>query len=214
LLARRIQDAIEHYFTEIGIETLWQRRNEIEFLRKAAKKRDYEKVRTGLERLSMMSRLSLDQRAQQRNQISLSGIVGNLGDCGISKQRRDWACEDVAGLVCLGSVQKPSRKRANGRRSLSVVPILFAPESPKNQPKRQWERLLIERLQNAWREATNEKLPQKVNRDHPHLFVRLVNRCKEMRVFEDTLFKYASVVDLYNEIYPVLREASLASACL
>jgi hypothetical protein len=208
-LLRYTVAAIELYLDEIKLGSLKTRHDEMDALRKAAqsqRKERYQRIGDLLDGLSEYGRQQIERRGKQRSitiptraDLQDQSVETRNGFVG-KRERRDWACEDIGTLVQMGGHVEEGRKRPSGRRSQIWVPLLLAPASPKNQPKREWERVLIERLQVGWRAATGKALPKTVSVHNPHPFVKFASRCLEIKCLNKTTARHSSIVDLFNEI--------------
>jgi hypothetical protein len=185
-----LRAAAFHYFQDARLGSARQRRDEIRAIYDAAEKRKYELLEPLIKRLSPMNRWQIKQRAH-RLAINLptNEDLQNI-------DRRDSACAAIATLLRSGGRYEAGRTRSGGKRSRSAYqPVLLAPRSPRNFPKRECERALVERLRLAWRDAAHAEPAATANRDRPGPFVRFVAACLKL-----VKAPHASAADLINDI--------------
>jgi len=189
IFAECIRIAAVFYFQSVRLRSVKKRHDELATLYSAAEKRKYEEVAALLKDLSPIGRAQIEQRAHRRK-IDLPAL------CDLQNiERRDSACESVAKLVRLGGHWKIGRMRPSGKRSHTWQPVLLAPASPRNPPKRDSERAFIEGLQITWRVATKKEAARTASRERPGPFVRLAQEC--LRLIGA---RHADAVNLINDI--------------
>jgi hypothetical protein len=199
-LIRSTQNAVELYFHDVALGTSKERHDEIHELYKAAIEKRYGDVVDQITSLSLYGRLQVEQSARRRG-VDLSILLGPTPPTTEAEDvsRRNIACDTIASLVGIGGQMVDGRMRPSGRRSRSYSPLLLAPQSSKHPPKREWEEILVERMQIAWRRAVKDDLPRTVARHHKHPFVIFVEQIVQATCLKETGARHMSVVDMFNK---------------
>ena len=133
--------------------------------------------------------MQIEQRADHRG-MALPN-EGDLRDL----DRRDEACDTVAALVRLGGRYKVGRRRLTGKRSRTWHTDLLSVPSPRNFPKRENERVFVERLRTGWRLVAKSEPAPTASHQRKGPFARFVQECLDL-----VGARQASAVDIINAI--------------
>lgn len=172
-LAEGIRDAARIYVVEKREPTANDLHAEIGDLFRAASRKDYEVVVDLLRGLSPSGRASLSDRGSRPGVGLALPQIETLAD----DRRRDDACKAIVALCQIGGRLGEGRRRPNGRRSTTWIPVLHAPPSNPHPRKRSAEEDYIMWLGVAWLEATGTRPPRTGLHDKPGPFARLVREC-------------------------------------
>jgi hypothetical protein len=187
---RGVREAVRIFVQEAYVPTRNEVHNEIAELWRAAERRRYDQVAALLKRLSQQACNVLNKRKLRVGLPSFDALS--------DPAQRDGACAAIATLCQFGgrSVRGPPSK---GSRP-EWRPLLFAPVSRRNFPKRDPERNFVMLLSIAWIEATGTG-PSHTAR-HPNggrklgPFAGVVRQCLDLVGAKD-----ADVVELINELH-------------
>ena len=141
--------------------------------RRKGKEAAYEDVARRRERLSEPTRKLLIERSV-RHTVTLE-MPGP--EAFRDHARRDEACETIARLCRVGACRKEGRRRPGGKRSMTMVSTLHAPELQQHPARQKAELNFVMWLRLAYLDATGEPPPLTVNPQRPGPFARMVQHC-------------------------------------
>ena len=124
----------------------------------------------------------------------VGGNKATTSRAGISLVIRSRRWSEWAAVWSMG------RMRPSGPTFAVLLSITAGPQSPKHPPKREWEEILIERMQIAWRRAVKDDLPRTVGSHHKHPFVIFVEQTVKATCLKGTGARHMSVVDMFNKV--------------
>jgi hypothetical protein len=149
----------------------------------------YEDVAKRIERLSERTRELLNERSIRAAALEMPDPEA-LRD----PTRRDEACEAIARLCRIGACGKEGRRRPGGKRSMTMVSMLHAPEAEQHPARRKAELNFVMWLRVAYLEATGKRPSPTANPARPGPFARMVQACL------DEIRASANAVELLNEL--------------
>ena len=150
----------------------------------------YEKVAKPIERLSERTRKLLNKRSARPTVALEMPDLEAFRDLA----RRDEACETSARLCRIGAAREEGRRRPGGKRSITLVSTLHAPEPQQHPSRRKAELNFVMWLRMAYLEATGEHPSLTANANRPGPFARMVQACL------DEIRAGANAVELLNEL--------------
>ena len=104
------------------------------------------------------------------------------------------ACETLASICRIGARWEEDRRRPSGKRSMTIVPFLHAPELQQHPPRREAHLNFVMWLRIAYLEATGKQPSLTANPARPGPFARMVQACL------DQVQASANAVELLNEL--------------
>lgn len=185
---RELLQAAAYFYLEDKREaddnTVWQ---EFAALHRAAASKKFVEAHRLLESASDRTRWLINYRAER-----LGAPWPPQYDLTLEEGRAAF-CEALCSLLHYAGRSGVGRARKSGRRSTAYGWALFAPNPARHFKKREAERVFLERLRLAWREATGTNAPLEVHRDSPGPFARVLAEC-----FEKMGTRGVDVVNLIN----------------
>jgi hypothetical protein len=171
-----IQAAAEIYIRDIGIADDNAVHHEIKALYSAANRRKYAETAERIDTLSKRTREFINKRAERPN------IPWKIPAATALRKNatQDDACAAIGSLLRMGGRWELGRRRQGGKRSMSFVPVLYAPKLHKHPPKRKAERDFVMWLQVAYTEATGQMPPLTAHHDNPGPFARMAKECLKL----------------------------------
>jgi hypothetical protein len=158
--------------------------------RRKGKDAAYEEVAKRIERLSDPTRKLLNERSARPAAALEMPDLEAFRD----PMRRDEACENIARLCRIGACWKEGRRRPGGKRSITLVSMLHAPEPQQHPSRRKAQLNFVMWLRVAYVEATGEQPSLTANANRPGPFARMVQACL------DEIRAGANAVELLNEL--------------
>lgn len=150
----------------------------------------YEDVAKRIEQLSERTRKLLNERSARPT------VALEMPDPEAFRDlaRRDEACENIARLCRIGAFWKGDRRRPGGKRSMTMVSVLHAPELEQHPARREAQLNFVMWLEVAYLEATGKHPSLTADPKRPGPFARMVQAClNEVRAS-------ANAVELLNEL--------------
>jgi hypothetical protein len=156
--------------------------NEVDGLLRAAdravkqrkgKEAAYEDVARRRERLSEPTRKLLNERSVRPT------VTLEMPDPEAFRDhaRRDEACETIARLCRVSACWEKGRRRPGGKRSMTMVSTLHAPELQQHPARQKAELNFVMWLRLAYLDATGEPPSLTANPKRPGPFARMVQHC-------------------------------------